>query len=111
MSEFWTKFRKDFKERFMTFETAKGMYLIPAGLIGLYFTWYELQYLIQVAATLVFWYMISEGLRKVTVNRIKQQATKDTLVLERLTATSKMPKAKAKPVKKAKKQEVFTKGK
>ena len=38
---------QDFKERFLTFETVKGIYLLPAGGVICYVTLFYLQYVIQ----------------------------------------------------------------
>ena len=75
---------QDFKERFLNFETAKGVDLIPAGLVLCYVTLMHLQYLIQVCGLLCGVYMSSEGLRKVFVNRVKQKISTENLVEKRL---------------------------
>jgi hypothetical protein len=75
---------QDFKERFLNFETAKGVYLIPAGLVLCYVTLMHLQYLIQAWGLLCGVYMSSEGMRKVFVNRVKQKIATETLVEKRL---------------------------
>lgn len=75
----WQRLKMDFKERFLNFETAKGVYLIPAGLITCAVSIYYQQYVIQVLGVLFGWYMFSEGLRKTFVNRIKQEKAQDTL--------------------------------
>ena len=38
---------QDFKERFLNFETVKGIYLLPAGGVICYVTLFYLQYVIQ----------------------------------------------------------------
>lgn len=76
------------KERFLNFETAKGIYLIPAGIIIIYVTLFHLQFIIQVAGVLFGWYFVSEGLRKVFVNRIKQSIATDKLIEDRINAKS-----------------------
>lgn len=83
----WEKFKMDFKERFLNFETAKGIYMIPAGLIIAYAAVYYIAYVIQVAFGLLGWYMFSEGLRKVWVNRVKQDLQKDQMKAARMEAT------------------------
>lgn len=80
----WEKFKQDFKERFLNFETAKGMYLIPAGLIGCYVSIYHVEYVIQAIGLLFSWYAVSEGLRKVWVNRVKQESKRAMMVEARL---------------------------
>lgn len=63
----------DFKERFLNFETFKGVYLLPVGLIGLWVTLTHIQYLLYIIGFAYFGYMAIEGARKISVNRIKQQ--------------------------------------
>lgn len=87
----WENFKKDFKERFLNFETAKGMYLMPAGLIIVYATIYYLQFILQVCGVLLGWYLFSEGLRKVQVNRIKQKVERDKLIDQRVASTPNEP--------------------
>lgn len=83
----WEKFKMDFKERFLNFETAKGIYMVPAGFIITYAAVYYIAYVIQVAFGLLGWYMFSEGLRKVWVNRVKQDLKKDQMKATRLDAS------------------------
>jgi hypothetical protein len=94
----WQALIRDIKERFLTFETLKGIYLVPLGLIIIYastppaeilpaFVQDPLafpQYHFQAALSLVGWYVFSEGLRKIQVNRVKQEVKKTVQVLERL---------------------------
>lgn len=64
--------KRDFVERFLNFESLKGLYLLPAGLIGLVVTWTNLQFILHAMGTAYFGYMVVEGLRKIFVNRISQ---------------------------------------
>lgn len=64
--------KQDFIERFANFETVKGVYLLPAGLAGLWVVTYHLQFILQVFGLACFGYMAIEGVRKIGVNRIKQ---------------------------------------
>jgi uncharacterized membrane protein len=75
--------KQDFVERYLSFETAKGFYLVPAGLVIIYLSIFFIQYIIQGFAFIFGWYCFSEGLRKIFVNRIKQAAKKEELVLKR----------------------------
>lgn len=75
----WAKFKRDFKERFFNFETAKGIYLVPASLAGLYISFFQQQYFIQGFGAIFFGYWFYEGWRKILVNRIKQAAAKKKL--------------------------------
>ncbi len=73
------EFKKDFKERFLNFETAKGIYMVPAGVIIVYASIFHVSFVIQTAFALGGWYCASEGLRKIFVNRIKQALAKEQL--------------------------------
>ena len=80
--------RTDLKERFLTYETAKGIYLI-AGAIAITLTMlFYIQYSTYVMYGIIAQYMLSEGLRKVFVNRIKQAAVRETLIARRLVHDS-----------------------
>lgn len=79
----WNKIKQDFKERFLNFETAKGIYLLPAGCIVIYSAVFYIQFVIQVAAVLSGAYFVYEGFRKITVNRIKEGRAKAKLAKER----------------------------
>lgn len=79
----WKKLKQDFKERFLNFETAKGIYLLPAGCIGIFICWYYQQYFVQAFGTIIFGYMVYEGLRKIMVNRVKQAKARKKLFEER----------------------------
>lgn len=81
-----SRFTQDIKERFLNFETAKGIYLVPAGLIVVFASIYYISYVIQVAFGLFGWYLFSEGLRKIFVNRIKQSLENDLLKSARKSA-------------------------
>lgn len=83
----WEKIKMDFKERFLNFETAKGIYLMPAGLITVATTLYYQQHLLTVLGVLFGWYMFSEGLRKVWVNRYKQERKQEEIRQARTEAT------------------------
>ena len=79
----WERFKMDFVERFLTFETAKGVYLAPAGLLVIAIAVFFQQYTIEVVGVIFGWYMFSEGLRKISVNRIKQGKIQDALRAKR----------------------------
>lgn len=67
------KFKIDCKERFLNFETLRGLYLTPAGLITCYVSIYHIQYIIQAMGLSFGWYIVSDGLHKILVNRVKQK--------------------------------------
>ena len=73
-----------FKERFWTFETVKGIYLLPAGGVICYVTLFYLQYVIQAFCLALGVYMMVEGFRKIQVNRVKQKIATENLVEKRL---------------------------
>jgi len=83
----WDKIKMDIRERFLNFETAKGIYLVPAGLLVCYVSLYYQQHVITVCGVLFGWYMVSEGLRKVWVNRFKQERKQEEIRQEHATAT------------------------
>lgn len=75
---------QDFKERFLNFETVKGVYLLPAGGVICYVTLFYLQYVIQAFCLALGVYMMVEGSRKIFVNRVKQKIATESLVEKRL---------------------------
>jgi uncharacterized membrane protein len=75
---------QDFKERFLNFETVKGIYLLPAGGVICYVTLFYLQYVIQAFCFALGVYMMVEGFRKIQVNRIKQSLATERLKENRL---------------------------
>jgi len=79
----WQKVKQDMKERFLNFETAKGAYMVPAGLVIVYAAVFHIAYVIQVSFALMGWFIFSEGLRKIGVNRIKQAQKKEQLLAAR----------------------------
>lgn len=62
---------QDLKERFLTFETVKGVYLLPAGGVICYVPIFHLQDGIQAFCLALGIYMMVEGARKIQVNRVK----------------------------------------
>ena len=70
---------QDVKERFLTFETVKGAYLLPAGGVICYATLFYLQYVIQAFCLALGVYMMVEGFRKIQVNRVKQSLATERL--------------------------------
>ncbi len=83
----WERFKMDFKERFLNFETAKGIYMVPAGLVIVYCAIYYIAFVIQVAFAVFGWYMVSDGLRKIWVNRIKQAVKTEQMKEDRIERT------------------------
>ena len=62
---------QDFKERFLNFETVKGVYLLPAGVLSATSPVFP-HYVIQAFCFALGIYMMVEGFRKIQVNRVKQ---------------------------------------
>lgn len=60
------------KERFLNFETSKGIYLVPAGAILAYMSVKHVEFTISTAGLLFGVYGVYEGLRKIFVNRFAQ---------------------------------------
>ena len=75
---------QDLKERFLTFETVKGIYLLPACGVICYVTLFYLQYVIRAFCLALGIYMMVEGFRKIQVNRTKQSLSADRLRDDRL---------------------------
>lgn len=85
---FWERIKMEIKERFLNFETAKGVYLVPSGIITMYITVYQQQHVITALGLLFGWYLVSEGLRKIWVNRYKQARKEAEVVAQREALTN-----------------------
>jgi uncharacterized membrane protein len=86
---------QDLKERFLNFETVKGVYLLPAGGVICYVTLFYLQYVIQAFCLALGLYMMVEGFRKIQINRVKQKIATEDLVEKRLQVIEKEAAVKA----------------
>ena len=97
----WDAIKMDIKERFLTFETAKGIYLVPAGLAITYAAIFHVAFVIQTAFGLLGWFIFSDGVCKIFVNRVKQDLKKDQMKAVRLadsgepTTAAKVPAPEA----------------
>ncbi len=80
----WDKLKQDLIERLLNFETAKGIYLVPAGVTLLVSNFFWQQHVWDVAIFLLSGYMIFEGFRKIGVNRIKQEIARKKLIERRI---------------------------
>lgn len=93
----WKDIKTDLRERLLNFETAKGVYMAPAGAAITYAAVFHIAFVIQVAFGLLGWYIFSEGLRKIWVNRVKQALVRDQQKAARLkesgepTTAAKVP--------------------
>lgn len=73
----------DFKERILTYETAKGFYLTAGGIGVIWTLIFAIQYSTYALGGVIGWYLISEGLRKIFVNRTKQKLNREELLNRR----------------------------
>ncbi len=78
--------KQDLYERFVKFETLRGLYRVPAGLLVLFTVWTHLQFALQVYFTVEALAMIGAGLRQIFVNRVKQEAKLKQQVAQRIMA-------------------------
>lgn len=69
-------FLTELKQRFVKFETLHGLYLVPLSIIGLWVTFFHLEYVLHAIAGLIFCYGLIEGLRKIFYNPVKKEALK-----------------------------------
>lgn len=88
----WERIKMDIKERFFNYETVKGIYMLPVGLLGLYITWNYVQFILYAIGFAYFGYMTLEGSRKISVNRIKQQVVVRKLIEVRKEVNSNLEK-------------------
>ncbi len=79
----WKAIKLDLRERFANFETVKGLYLLPSGLVGLWVVFYHLQFILHIFGLVCFGYMVVEGIRKIGVNRIRQTIKAEELKFTR----------------------------
>ena len=75
--------KSDFKERFVNYETVKGIYFLLAGLLTTYISIFYQQFVIQGIGATFGLYFVIEGLRKIFINRIKQIAKQTKLIKAR----------------------------
>lgn len=88
LKNFIKAFKRDIKERFATFETAKGVYLVPAGVVITYAAIFHVSFVIQTTFAAGGVYAVFEGLRKISVNRVKQSLAHERLKQTHLAETS-----------------------
>lgn len=80
--------KMDLKQRFLNYETAKGLFFVAAGLVITYTAWFYIQFTIQIVATTFgIGFFCVEGFRKIFVNRVKQAIKQDQLKQEALKAS------------------------
>lgn len=80
--------KMDLKQRFLNYETAKGVFFVAAGLIITWTAWFKIQFTIQICATIFgLGFFVVEGVRKISVNRVKQAIKQDQLKQEALVAS------------------------
>lgn len=79
----WQKIKHDLYERFCNFETMRGVYEVPAGAVVIFVAVFNTAFLIKTMGALFGGYVICDGLRKIFVNRIKQQVARDVMAEKR----------------------------
>lgn len=79
----WRWIKRELAERVFKFETVQGLYLLPAGIVGMWITWTHLQYVIQAMGTTYFGYLIICGAWKIYYNPVKQKFKRNKLVRDR----------------------------
>lgn len=68
----WQGLRQDFRERFLNFKTALGLFDVCAGFPLLYIAFLHQQYIYQSFAVYLVWRSTSIGLRLVFHNPVKE---------------------------------------
>jgi hypothetical protein len=79
MKKYLDLLRQDIKERFANYETFKGIYFVFAGCVVIFVSIYYQQYVIQAVGVVFGWYFVSEGIRKICVNRFKQAEVREKI--------------------------------
>lgn len=85
----WKNVKQDMRERFLNFEAFNGLVVfIPWGIGFVYYGLYQPEFsytygMVSMGVILIVW-----GLRKVFVNRIKQQVAIAALIAERADSIS-----------------------
>lgn len=80
------------KERFANIETAESLYLLPVGVIGLYTTYNDWNYLKAIALA-YFGHYVFMGLYKAWVNPVKKRVNLLKLTHERIVRDASIAKA------------------
>lgn len=88
----WKKLKQDLKERLLKFETIRGLYLVPAGILGIWVIIYHFQFILHAIGAACFGYMIVDGVRKIGVNRVKQAIKDEENVIKRKLFNDSIPK-------------------
>jgi hypothetical protein len=81
----WQAFLQDAKERFLKFETAHGIFLVPAGIITLLVCVFYTQYILHAMAFIIGGSAIIYGLYAIFHNPIKKAINTEALKIARLT--------------------------
>lgn len=81
----WESIKMDMKERFLNYESAKGVYYVTVFGGGLlFFSLFYEQYMLKFVGIFGGVFFLSEGLRKILVNRIKKSVKEKQLIEERM---------------------------
>lgn len=81
----WQKFLTDAKERFLKFETANGIFLVPAGVLVLIVAIFYTQFILHAMAFIIGGSAIIYGLYAIFHNPIKKAINVEALKIARLT--------------------------
>lgn len=79
METFFDKLKRDFQERFMTFETIRGFILAPFGAWVTYLALFDEAFAFKVLMLGLGIYTFIDGCRKIQVNRVKQTVRHEKL--------------------------------
>lgn len=88
VSALWAAFKLDFNERFMKFDTIRGIIKVPVGLVLAYMAIYHIQFFFQTVGVCAGIYLTVDGLRNVFVNPIKQDLAHADKIVTRVNANA-----------------------
>lgn len=78
----------DFSERFMTFDTIRGLMKVPVGLVLAYMALYHIQFFFQTCGVSAGIYLSIDGLRNIFSNEIKKELAKIDKINRRICANA-----------------------
>ena len=82
----WQKFLTDAKERFLKFQTAHGIFLVPAGILVLVVCVFYTQFILHAMAFIIGGSAVIYGLYAIFHNPIKKAINTEALIIARKTA-------------------------
>lgn len=86
--ELWEAFKMDFNERFMNFDTIRGLIKVPVGLTLAYMALYHIQFFFQTCGACAGLYFSIDGLRNIFSNEIKKELAKIDKINRRICANA-----------------------